>query len=144
MLLQLQKHNGPLEGIEVLRAASAREIASSVDWDVEHRRFEQLFEAQADCWLPSIAFSNDAGRTLEFGPNSDDTFWLSYRYSIMKSTFCFYPTDCSLEQQLETCDLETALGLVEQHYRGEHFEIVAALPTPQDPDHESDGSAESA
>jgi hypothetical protein len=101
-------------------------------------RFEQLVESEGESYLPSIAFTDDAGRTLEFGPNTDDTFWLSYRYSTIRSTFGFCPVDQPRDQQLEACPLETALGLLERHYGSRHIDIVSALPEQRDPDHDTD------
>jgi hypothetical protein len=134
MLLQIRKHDGSTEEIEVLRSGFACEIATAFDWDAERRRFEQLAESEGESYLPSIAFTDDAGRTLEFGPNTDDTFWLSYCYSTVRSTFGFCPVDQPREQQLEACALKTALDLLEQHYGSKHLDIVSALPEQCDPD----------
>jgi hypothetical protein len=87
----------------------------------------------------SIAFTNDAVRTLEFGPNGDETFWLSYRYSVVGSTFGFYSLDQPREQMLEACSLETALDFLEQHYGSKHHDIVSALPAPREPDPSASG-----
>jgi hypothetical protein len=74
MLLQLKKHDGRVEEIEVLRNAFAREIAQSLDWDSERRRFELLEDSEGAAYLPSVAFTDNAGRILEFGPNTDESF----------------------------------------------------------------------
>jgi hypothetical protein len=138
MLLQLRRHDGTTEDIEVLRSGFAREIAASFDWDAERRRFEHLEESGADSYLPGIAFMDNVGRTLEFGPNSDDTFWVSYRYSTMKSTFGFCPIDYQHDQQLQACQFEMALRLLDQHYAGEHQDIISFLPAEHCPKHEKD------
>lgn len=138
MLLQIRKHDGSTEEIEVLRSGFGCEIAAAFDWDAERRRFEQLAESEHECYLPSISFMDDAGRTLEFGPNTDDTFWLSYRYSLLGSTFGFCLVEQPREQQLEACPLEMALGLLERHYGGKHLDIVSALPEQRDPDNVAD------
>jgi hypothetical protein len=128
MLLELRKHDGAMEEIEVLRGGFAREIATAFDWDAERRRFEQLEVSGGECYLPCIAFTDNAGRTLEFGPNSDDSFWVAYRYAILKSSFGFFPVSHQVEQQLEACAMDAALELLESHYLGKHADIVAALP----------------
>ena len=137
MLLQLRRHDGTTEEIEVLRNTFAREIATSFDWDAEWRRFEQRAESEVESYLPSIAFSDNAGRTLEFGPNSDDTFWVSYYYSTIKSTFGFCPVAQDQKQHLEICELQMALGLVDRHYDSKHLDIVSALPAPEFPSEEN-------
>jgi len=129
MLLELRKHDGTDEVIEVLGSNLAQEIVTSIDWDAERRRFEQLVESEDEAFFPSIAFTNDCFRTLELGPNSDDTFWISYRYSVLKSTFGFTSVIQEREQRLQECELAIALGLLERHYAGKHQEIVALLPT---------------
>jgi len=128
MLLELRKHDGAMEEIEVLRGGFACEIATAFDWDAERRRFEQLEVSGGECYLPCIAFTDNAGRTLEFGPNSDDSFWVAYRYAILKSSFGFFPVSHQVEQQLEACLMHAALELLESHYLGKHAEIVTALP----------------
>jgi hypothetical protein len=138
MLLQMRKHDGTVEEIEVLRSGFAREIATSFDWDAERRRFEQLIESEAICFLPSISFLDDSGRILEFGPNSDDSFWVSYRYSTMKSSFGFCPVEYGHEQVLQECLLGKALELIELHYRTGHQEIVDALPPEEHPELDPD------
>jgi hypothetical protein len=134
MLVQLTKHDTTVEELEVLRSSFAREIATAFDWDAEWRRFEQqeLEEDSAVC-PPSLAFTDDAGRTLEFGPNADSTFWVSYRYSIAKTRFGFYSMDQQQEQRLEGCDLPFALNLLEWHYSSRHLELVRDLPAPDPP-----------
>jgi len=79
---------------------------------------------------------DDATRTLEFGPNADETFWVSYRYSKLKSSYGFYALDFQLEQQLPACPFETALDLMNLHYGGKHQEIVEMLPPAADPEGE--------
>lgn len=74
MLLQIRKHDGVTEEIEVLRSGLESEIATAFDWDAERRRYEQLADAEGESYLPCIAFTDNAGRTLEFGPNGDDSF----------------------------------------------------------------------
>jgi hypothetical protein len=128
MLLELRKHDGKTEEIEVLRAAFAREIATSLDWDSERRRFELLEVSEEDCQEPCIVFTDNAGRTLEFGPNSDESFWIVYRYSILKSSFGFFPVSHVISRELESSTLDLALDLLEKHYAGNHEELLEALP----------------
>lgn len=134
MLVHLQKHDGVNESIEVISFALAREMAESLDWDSESYHFEYAVEFGGEAFMPSIAFTNDCGRTLEFGPNSDGRFWLSYRYEAFKSTFGFTSLVQEKEQLLPACELETALNILEKHYGGRHQNIVAVLPTPASDD----------
>jgi hypothetical protein len=134
MLLTLRKHDGHVEDIEVLGSSFARKIATAFDWDAERRRFEQLVEVEAEAYFPSMALTNDADRTLEFGPNTDDTFWVTYRYSVLKSSWGFTAVPRDVELELEACTLEEALALMEQHYEGQHEEIVRALPSARTPE----------
>lgn len=120
-----------------MRSTFAREILASFDWDAERRRFEQLVESDEVAFLPSAAFTDDAGRTLELGPNSDETFWVIYRYSTLKSTFGFCPVDHEHEHQLEACEFDVALDLVERHYASKHFELVSLFPAQEGSDHET-------
>lgn len=133
MLLQLRKHDGAAEEIEVMRNEFAREIATSLNWDAERRRFEQLELEDCEAWPPSIAFTDNAGRVLEFGPNSDDSFWVSYRYAMLKSAFGFSQFSHECEQRIESYDLEAALEFVDWHYAGKHLDLVAAFPAEPPP-----------
>lgn len=140
MLLQIRKHDGASEEIEVLNVRFAREIATSFDWDAERRRFEHLVESEGNGYLPSLTLVDDAGRILEFGPNSDDTFWVSYGYCTMKSTFGFHPQDHRSELRSDACAFDKALEFLDQHYAGSHQDIVSALR----PETEADGAVEEA
>jgi hypothetical protein len=78
-----------------------------------------------------LACTDDAFRTLEFGPNSeDDSFWLAYRYSAMRSAFGFHPMHIEEEQQLAECSLDAVLGLLDLFYARAHQKLVTALPPP--------------
>jgi hypothetical protein len=137
MLIQLRRHDGASDEIEVLASGFAREIATSFDWDAERRRFEHLEESGAESYLPSMALMDDAGRTLEFGPNTDDTYWVSYRYGVLKSSFGFCPVERPWEQLMEACSFASALNLINRHYAGLHLEIVSWLPDGHDPECEN-------
>ena len=127
MLLELRKHDCNTEEIEVLRASFAQEIATSLDWDAERRRFEQREVSEEDCQLPCIVFTDNAGRTLEFGPNSDESFWIVYRYNVLKSSFGFFPVSHVISRELESSTLDLALALLEKHYAGNHAEILESF-----------------
>jgi len=141
MLLQIRLHDGTSNEIEILESRHACEIATAFDWEAERRRFEQLAETGAECYLPSISFMDDATRMLEFGPNTDQTFWVSYRYSTLKSSFGFYSVDHQSDLQLPACTFEMALDLVRLHYEEKHEEIVAFLPAESDPQDEGPNDA---
>jgi hypothetical protein len=114
----------------VLVVSLAQEIASGFDWDAERRRFENCADGE-EAYPPCIQFTDDAFRTLEFGPNSEDrSFWVAYRYPIMRSTFGFHPIHGEEEQQLLECGLPDALALLEMFYRRAHHELTATLPPP--------------
>ena len=133
MLLQFLKHDGSSQEIEVLAASFARKVATSFDWEAERRRFEQLAEEEeVPVYFPSISFVNDAFRILEFGPNTDDTFWVSYRYEVLKSSWGFMAVPQTVEQRLESCEFEVALEFLDHHYEGHHSELVKALPAAWD------------
>jgi hypothetical protein len=103
-------------------------MAASLDWDLESYHYEYAVEFGGEAFMPGIAFTNDCGRTLEFGPHSDGRFWLSYRYETFASTFGFTSLALEKEQLLAACDLETALNILDKHYDGRHQDIVALLP----------------
>lgn len=86
MFIQLRQHDGTSNEIDILESDHARKIVTVFDWTAERRRFDEVEKSGAECFLPSISFMDDATRTLEFGPNTDGTFWVSYRYTTLKST----------------------------------------------------------
>ena len=137
MVIQLRQHDGTSNDIDLAVCEHAREIATSFDWESERRRFEQLEETGAECYLPCISLMDDATRTLEFGPNADATFWICYRYWMMKSSYGFCLVDNQRELQMQSCVFEKALDLMDLHYAGKHDEIIALFPDENDLESES-------
>jgi hypothetical protein len=132
MLLRVTKPNGTSEEIEVIEGSFAAKVVTSIDWEARRREFEQREICEEESYLPAISFTNDADRTLEFGPNSGETFWVSYRYELLQSTFGFCPVPQSREQILPDCELTFALELLRYHYSGRHQEITTAMPAEVD------------
>lgn len=128
MLLKLKKNDGAVEHIEVLEGRFACEIAAAFDWEGERMHYDLREIDGEHRQMPAMEFINDAGRSLEFGPNYDGTFWVSYRYLILKSTFGVFPVDHRQEQRWESCTLDAALGLLLYHYGSEHRRLVDLLP----------------
>lgn len=133
MLLQLNRFNGEVEEIEVLNSEFANQIFVSFDWEAEWNRFEQAEVAGEECAVPGIALVDNAGRVLTIGPNPDETFWVCYEYTTLRSAFGFALAELPYRQQLDACSPETVQRLMGQHYRAEHGELVAFLPRDEDP-----------
>ena len=128
MLVQLVRHNGIDEIIEVLRSDLAVEIAIALDWESERCRFEQLEVTGEECYAPCIAFTNDCGRTFEFGPVTHEAFWITYRYLAIQSNFGFTAVEQEIEQMLKDASLDFVVELLKLHYAGEHRTIAKKLP----------------